>query len=538
MQPDGTFEIDFPTLWVVPQWISRHCPIPSGFRREQPFVMYDWQLWCTVNHYRIRPDAAPMSLAEAFHYRRSQIVAPQKIGKGPWAATLVAVEGVGPVVFDGFAGKDDGYACASWGCRCGWEYPYRPGEPMARPWNGPLIQLLASSIDQTNNIYRPLQAMARLGPLGDLMRISEEFARLPNDGMIERVTSSALARLGNPIMFALQDETGLYTRANGLLGVAQTMRRGLAGMGGRAIGTTNAWDPAENSDAQQTAESRRPDIFRFHRAPPVNLSYRNKQERAKIHRYVYAGTGHITLASIEADAAELLETDPTQAERFFGNRVVYGKGTWQPDGLWESTEADRPVKDGIAVALGFDGSESDDWTAIRLEDLITGYRFTPTYGPDDRPTYWNPAEWGGSIPRGEVSAAVDAICTRYRVVRAYCDPRDWQSEIGDWALQHGDEVFLEWATYRIQQMFDALTRSVNDLRSGRSTHDGCMATATHVANARKVAKPGDKYILGKPNEHQKIDLAMADTLAHEAAADARAAGWKPKQPSAVPRRIR
>jgi hypothetical protein len=42
------------------------------------------------------------------------------------------------------------------------------------------------------------------------------------------------------------------------------------------------------------------------------------------------------------------------------------------------------------------------------------------------------------------------------VKRAYCDPRDWQSEIGDWALRYGADVFLEWATYRPKNMHDAL----------------------------------------------------------------------------------
>jgi hypothetical protein len=45
-------------------------------------------------------------------------------------------------------------------------------------------------------------------------------------------------------------------------------------------------------------------------------------------------------------------------------------------------------------------------------------------------------------------------------------------------------------------------------------------------NARKVAKPGDRFILGKPSDHQKIDILMADVLAHEAAADMRALGWQ------------
>jgi len=176
------------------------------------------------------------------------------------------------------------------------------------------------------------------------------------------------------------------------------------------------------------------------------------------------------------------------------------------------------------VCLGFDGSDTDDWTTIRAEQL-DGFQFTPGYGPDVRPTLWNPAEWSGRIPRPEVHAAVDEIFGRFRVVRFYCDPRDWQSEIEAWALKYGTEVVVEWATYRIVQMHAALERFVTDLTTKAITHDGCAITEAHVANARKLARPGERYILGKPNQHQKIDAAMASVLAHEAAADARAAGW-------------
>lgn len=152
-------------------------------------------------------------------------------------------------------------------------------------------------------------------------------------------------------------------------------------------------------------------------------------------------------------------------------------------------------------------------------------QFTPRYGPDRRPTIWNPAEWGGKIPRGEVHAAVDEVFSTWKVARMYCDPQDWYSEIGDWSLQHGETHVFEWATNRIRQMFDAIRRFETDLKSGRITHDGCPIAATHVANARKEAKRGQKYVLGKPADHQKIDAAMASILAHEAAADAREAGW-------------
>jgi hypothetical protein len=214
---------------------------------------------------------------------------------------------------------------------------------MRRP--GPLIQLLASSEAQVGNVYGPLTTMLLDGPLTALMAIREGFIRVldgdggPKSNRIDVVSSSAKSRLGQPITFAIQDETGLYTKENRLISVAQTQRRGLAGMGGRSIETTNAWDPAENSLAQQTFQSQSRDIFKFYRQPPTDLSYRNKRDRAKIHRYVYDGSPWVNLSDIEAEASELMETDPAQAERFFGNRLVSGAGAWLKDGVWDAAYA-------------------------------------------------------------------------------------------------------------------------------------------------------------------------------------------------------
>lgn len=179
---------------------------------------------------------------------------------------------------------------------------------------------------------------------------------------------------------------------------------------------------------------------------------------------------------------------------------------------------------GTSVCVGFDGSDSDDWTAIRCETR-DGYLFTPRYGPDRRPSIWNPAEWNGRIPRREVHAAVDHIFSTWRVERLYTDPPDWQSEIGDWAARYGEDHVFEWATYRPRPMHEALTRFVTDVSTQRLTHDGCLLTEIAMRNARKVAAAGNRYLLGKPSQTQKIDPAMASVLAHEAAADAREAGW-------------
>ncbi|MWV50073.1 hypothetical protein GRS96_12415 [Rathayibacter sp. VKM Ac-2803] len=534
--------VDFPTLGDIQDaWLAQHARVPNGFARGRRFVQADWQFWALANHYRVRPDAQwipenPL-LNQAFVYRRSQIVGPQKIGKGPWAAGVVAIEGVGPSLFGGWAGKDDGYSCSDWGCGCGWEYAYNEGEPMGIRHPSPLIQLTAISEDQVRNTYAPLVAMIKMGPLSDLLFVRQNFIRVAgatgDDELdrIDKVTSSALSRLGNPITFAMQDESGKATTSNKMVDVYETQRRGAAGMGGRTMETTNTWDPAENSVAQRTHESASTDIFKFWRKPPANLSYRNARERRRIHAIVYDGSPWVNLDSIEAEAAELLEKDPAQAERFFGNRIVAGSGAWFDMARWEAKKAPAIVAPRTRVCLGFDGSENNDHSGIRLETL-DGYQFTPTYGAAQHRTYWRPEDWGGRIPRAEVNAAVDELASRYQIVRAYCDVRYWETEIDHWASQHGAEVFIKWRTERPIPMHEALERFRTDFYNPESdvTHDGDTDMAVHLANAIVRSRGLDKitgmqrYILGKPTEHQKIDLAQSGVLAHEAAMDAIAAG--------------
>ena len=106
-------------------------------------------------------------------------------------------------------------------------------------------------------------------------------------------------------------------------------------MGGRSVETTNAWTPAELSTAQMGMEGKAADVYRDYRPPPAHLSYTNKAERRKIHKHVYGDSWWVDLDAIEAEAAEILETDPANAERFFGNRVVAGSDSWLPRGMWE-----------------------------------------------------------------------------------------------------------------------------------------------------------------------------------------------------------
>lgn len=559
------YVVDFPALFVVPEWIRQHCVVADGFQRGRPFAMYDWQLWCTLNHYRIKedaeqvpayldgdPDAIPVRSA-AFYYRRSQIMAPQKTGKGPWSATIVIAEAIGPVLFLDWAKQGDVYRCSDYGCGCGWVYHYEPGEPMGHPWPTPIVQMLATSEDQVDNVYKHVKGMARGIYLRDRLKVREGFVRVINDdtdpdsSRIDVVTSSATSRLGNPVTFALQDETQLYTDTNKMVKTAQTQRRGAAPMGGRTMETTNCYDPSENSIAQRTRESKRPDIFRFYDEPPAKLSYRNRRDRAKIHAYNYRDSPHADLHNIEAEAAELMETDPGQAERFYGNRIVAGLGTWMERDLWvmrkrpdapnriADPDGDLPtetaslatwarllnlwVPERTPIVVGFDGSDIDDWTGFRCETRGQ-FQFTPRFA-DGRPMRWDPKDHGGQVPRLEVNAAMDYIMQRWLVVKAYFDPPYWDTEIDAWAEKYGDDRIHKWWTLRPRPMTTANDRLLTDVgkKDSEFTHDGCPDTEDHITAAKTEKRSNGTYKLVKPGDGRKIDLAIPSVLAHEAWGD-------------------
>lgn len=506
-------------MWVALDWIERHCIVPDGFRKGDQFRLYEYQGEYLRNFYLVRGDAewipASPVLAPAFVHRRGLLVGPQKVGKNPLIATQVCLEGVGPALFAGFAGPDEGYVCAEHGCRCGWEYPYDPGEPRGMCWPTPLIQITAFSQESTDNTYDALRPMIDQGPLHDLIpKTGEAFIRLPNDGRIDTVTSSNQSRLGQRTTFVPQDELGLWTAANKMVKLADTQYRNLSGIGGRASLTTNPWDPTENSVAQQQFESTAPDIYRQFIQPPRTLSYADKRERRKIHRIVYPpdtlreNGGHVDLDSIENEAADLAERDLAQARRFYGNELVAGAGHAVEPDVWEALArpTGRPPA-GTLIGLGFAGGALRGCTR-------EGYSFD--LSPDDR-------------TRAGALEAVTAAFTTYRVGRQFADPRKWWTEVEGWQTERGKDatgkpVVLALDADQPRRFAPAVDRWLVAIAEGVHTHDGHPGTADQVTTAQKrkvrlaeLENDRTMYVLVRGADRLPIDDAVADVLAYEAA---------------------
>lgn len=510
---------EFPTLgWSIGEWIEEHCVIPDNDHLGEPFRLTDEMWTFLVWHYRLLPSATEDGWQAAWAFRRSQLVRPQKWGKGPLSAAMICAEADGEVRF------------------AGWD---ADGEPVGRPWATPWIQVTATSEDQTDNVYRALIPMITEGPLADLIPdTGATRINLPNGGLIEPVTSSGRARLGQRITFSVQDETHCWVESNGGWKLADNQRRNLSGTGGRAVETTNAWDPSEQSVAQRTSEATARDIYRDHRVPP-RPSLANKAERRRSLRVAYGdsmtrGTlgikPWVNAERIDAEAVEIAEKDPGQAIRFYWNIPDAGSGSWIDGEKWDARAKPREVPDGTSIVIALDGSDVDDWTAIRAE-TEDGYQFTPTYGPDKLPCIWDPAKHGGQVPRLEVRAAFGELMTRFTVIRAYVDPPYWESEVDEFAAEYGDKRVLRWETYRAVQMHAAAERLITDVVKADSnfTTDGCPTTSLHMKNARKSARPSNRYVLKKASPTQKIDCCVTSVIVHEAASDVTAAKLWPKK---------
>lgn len=507
-------------------------------------MLYADQGTFLAHHYLVRGDAewdpANPIKASAFVNKRSLYIGPQKVGKNPLIAAQCTLEGDGPALFAGWAGRDEGYVCAEHGCRCGWEYAYDVDEPRGMSWPTPLIQITAFSEDSTENTYDALRPMIELGPLADrIPKTGEEFIRLPNGGRIDTVTSSDRSRLGQRITFAPQDEVGLWTASNRMDKLADTQWRNLSGMGGRASLTSNAYDPGEHSVAQQIVEALEPDIWVQMRIPPANLSYGDKRERHKIHLSVYPADtlrengGHVELDSIESEAASLARRDPAQAERFYGNRVVSGGGKAFDSVRWGQL-ADRKhvVPKQALITLGFDGSRVNDTTALIATEVESAFQWPIAI--------WDPRKYGGEIPEDKVDAAVEQAFAEYRVWRMYCDPPYWAIRIASWQGRFGEKRVIPWETGRQKPMAYAVRRFSEAIDDGAISHDGDVTLATHIGHAFK--KPTNVHAdEGRPmfaiqketkESNDKIDGASAAVLSWEARNDAVASGAvKPKRRS-------
>lgn len=515
---------EFPTLgYQVADLIEASCAIPDGEHAGEPYLLTEEMLRCLLWHYRLDPITGRFVF-----FRGTQLCRPQKWGKGPFAAAFICAEAhpEGPVLFDGWDAN---------------------GEPVGKPWPTPWIQVTAVSEAQTDNIWRALVPMIELGALAaDIDDTGETRINLPSGGVIEPVTSSALSRLGQRTTFAVQDQTESWTETNRGRELADNQRRGVAGMKGRWLETPNAWDPADESVAQQTSEGREPGVY-FDDVDPGPGSIRNKADRRRMLRKVYGNSmtpdrdgrgGWVDEDRIDGEVLALLPRDPAQAERWFFNRKQAAEGAaFDHEHVAEKLLRigfQAPARD--VITIGIDGARFVDAVAAIATHVVSGHQWPlkiierPKSAPIDY-------EHSFDLFDGALLEAWE----QWRVWRIYVDPQWIDHWLEKWQGRWGQKRVIAWHTNRQKQIAWAVRNYTDALGAGDVSHNGDPDLLAHVRNARKEKlnvfddKHRQMHTLAKdrPDSPRKIDAAMAAVISWEARGDCIAAGkTKPRGGSA------
>ncbi len=509
------FEGDFPSLGdQIVAAIQAHMCHGEGDIQGQPAQVDDEMFEHIRECYRLDPASGRRVYTEAMLSR------PKGRAKSEVAAWIATAEGFLPCRFDGWDAS---------------------GQPVAAPVISPLIKCLATEEGQAGNTFKTVAYIAGewgmdnhpdvyLGAGGVRRYQSATAIYLPGGGDIRLSTSGAASKDGGLESHVVVDESHLYVLRE-LREMYATIARN---MGKRYAAdpwihqTTTAYKPGELSVAEDTLTMWRkgtlnPSVYINHREAKGRIDIADDDHTLRQLRYVYgAMASKIDLPRKLRDMRDpRICPDEATAARYYLNRSMSTANAWIAKDVAEATQADRVVKPGEAICLGFDGSLNEDTTVLRGVCMVDGYRFT--LGTWPKPD--GPLGVGWEVPRLDVLAAVDDAFATYNVVRGYFDPHEWRSDIDNLWKKYGDRV-VKWDTHRDTAMAAALDRLHADMSNGSTGMDRDPLAVEHYGNAY-VRMRGKLRLVRKeyPNSPRKIDIVVGDALGYEARADALADGW-------------
>lgn len=471
-------------------------------------------------------------------------------GKSPMAAALACCELAGPTYFDGWDAS---------------------GNPVGRRRPSPLVQLAAVSQDQTDNTMS--LAIAMMGPdspaYQHIRGLDSGLTRIRTaNGLLLPVTSSSATREGQRTTAAIMDETHLWVPSNGGKRLAATIRRNLAKMNGRAVETTNTWEPGTESVAEATwdnanklangtaksAYGKDAGILRWHPMPKnfkeEDLANRDKTRKAL--GDLYKDSPWIDIDRTMEEIFDLNQ-DPRESLRFYLNIVTSASAAWITEPEWQACKDDKEkLEKGDIITLGFDGSRGKargkpDATALVACRVSDGF-VTPidVWEAPERKAEW--AKW--EPPLTLIESAIDHCFKEYNVVGMYADPaKDWRSYVDAWEAKHGLNIpvksssshpFEWWMVGGRSGIVERAVEQVEGaIRNQDLHHNGDYRLTGHLLNCYRRITHG-KLALGKADDYssKKIDAAVAMVLAWQCRLDALAKGVGIPKVTFVPTRIR
>lgn len=432
----------------------------------------------------------------------------------PFAAATCLFELLGPCRFDHF----DMHA---------------PFGVVAKPMSMPLVQIVATSEAQTQNTIRMVRAFCqKKGPLARKydLEVAKTFIETPGGGKLQQMTSSAQSMEGGEVSFVVGDELEHWLPAQGGPAMLETIQQNAAKMGGRFMGTCNAWVPGEQSSAESVFEAwcdqedgltrGKTKVLYDARIAPPNTVLTDEPAEGQVGltealKYVYEDCPWVNLESIKEQIWSP-EYPESRSIRFFLNRPNAAEASWITLEEWtQLRKPDRKVEPGERIVMFFDGSKSNDHTALVGCCMEDGHIF--------KIGHWKPEKPLGVVNVAAVDAAVRKAFETYEVVAFWADVREWESFVRtSWPEDLGENLIchavkggmsaspIAWDMRSHSYQFaEAAEIAFAEIQQKTFTHDGDSALGEHVSNCR-VSEFRGRWSVKKesPKSSKKIDLAV------------------------------
>lgn len=427
--------------------------------------------------------------------------------------------------------------------RCiGWT---KKGEPIGGPVTDPYIPMVATSEEQSDELaYGALKAILEHSSVARDFDIGlERIAQKIGHGKAVSLASTPDARDGARTTFQVFDESHRHTSAR----LKNAHKAMMANLPKRkqadawSLEITTAFEPGNGSVAEATMDYARQidagkitdaSLFFFHRQASEDNDFSTPQ---KMRSGVIEASGPMAAwRDIDGIVGHGMDptTDRSYFRRTYGNQILKGSAQAFDVLKWKKLHRTNfDVKPGAVITIGFDGSLSNDSTAIVATEVESGYQWVA--GLWEKPVIDTPdAPW--RVPGADVDAAMCALFDTYTVWRLYADPPHWDSWIDKWRGKWGEERVISWWTNREKPMAYALLSFVTAIAGAEISYGGHLAGAytQHIGNARKQdVRVRDEHgqplwwiRKERPESPMKIDIAMAGVLSWEARNDAIAAG--------------
>lgn len=512
---DGKFILPKYSLgWGVINWLYAYVLTPGGPHAGQPFMPTMEQARFILWWYAVDEDGK-------FVYRSGILRRLKGWGKDPLAGALALVELCGPVEFSHFEG----------------------GRAIGKPKYDPWVQIAAVSQDQTRNTFTLFPAL--ISP-----KLKEEFKLDLNktiiyDGrgkMIEGVTSSPLALEGKRPTFVIMNETQWWVEANDGKAMAKVIEGNVTKSAYgtcRSLSICNAHVPGQDSVGEDDWEAylkvqagkamdtgilydalEAPSTTPVSEIPSLDEDPEGfKAGIEELKRGLEVARGDATWLDIDLIISSILDVrNPvSESRRKFLNQVNASEDSWIAPREWDACQDSVKLEPGDKITLGFDGSKSNDHTALAACRIEDGAVFLlKSWDPEKCPD--------GEIPRADVDATVRSAFERYNVVGFRADVHEFESYVDEWGRDFrrklkvkastGNPVAFDMRGLKKKFALDC-EKFLDAVLEGEMVHDGDPALRWYILNCHRNPTNYDAVSVRKEsrNSSRKIDGAITAILA-------------------------